>query len=92
MAGVIAHSREIVSSANARVLVTLMSVLLSVTAANKDNASDYNVSPLWTTTAVTAITALKAVSSDHQLRREAYRRSWKALDFSGCARSGLHAM
>lgn len=59
MAGVIAHSRAIVSSANARVLVTLMSVLLSVTAVNKDITSDYNVSPLQTTTAVTAITALK---------------------------------
>lgn len=46
MAGVIAHSRAIVSSANARVLVTLMSVLLSVTAVNKDNSSDYNFSPL----------------------------------------------
>lgn len=83
MAGVIAHSRAIVRSANARVLVTFISVLLSVTAVNKDNTSDDNVSPLQTTTAVTAITALKAVSSDHQLRREAYRSSWKALDFSG---------
>jgi hypothetical protein len=46
MAGVIAHSMEIVSSANARALVTLMSVLLSVTAAYKDNASDYNPSPV----------------------------------------------
>jgi hypothetical protein len=46
MAGVIAHTRAIVSSANARVLVTLMSVLLSVTAMNKDITSDYNLSPL----------------------------------------------
>ena len=35
MAGVIAHSRAIVSSANARVRVTLMSVLLSLTTMNK---------------------------------------------------------
>jgi hypothetical protein len=34
MAGVIAHNKAIVSSANARVLVTLISVLLSLAAIN----------------------------------------------------------
>jgi hypothetical protein len=48
MAGVTAHNRATVSSANARVLVTLMSVMLRVTAANKDITSDYtlNINPL----------------------------------------------
>ena len=40
MAGVTAHSRAIASSANARVLVTLMSVLLSQTGMNKDITSN----------------------------------------------------
>jgi hypothetical protein len=35
MAGVIAQSRAIVSNANARILVTLISVLLSLTAINR---------------------------------------------------------
>ena len=35
MAGVIAHSRAIVSSANARVLIILMIVLLPLTATNE---------------------------------------------------------
>jgi hypothetical protein len=59
MAGVIAHSRAIVSSANARVLVILMIVLLPLTARNKDTTSNYDVSPPLTTTAVTVITALR---------------------------------
>ena len=67
MAGVIAHSRAIVRSANARALVTLMSVLLS-TAVNKDITCDYDVKPRWRATAVTAITALKTVSGNHQLQ------------------------
>ena len=40
MAGVIAHSRAIVSSANARVLVTLISVLLSLTTINNGQTSN----------------------------------------------------
>jgi len=91
IAGVIAQSRAIVSSANARILVTLISVLLSPTAVNKDITSDYDVSPSWTTTAVTAITALKAISGNHQLCHETYRSFWKTLDSSGCAPSGFHA-
>jgi hypothetical protein len=60
MAGVTAHNRAIVSSANARVLVTLMSVLLSLTTINKDIASTYDGSLPLTATAVTVITALKS--------------------------------
>ena len=37
MAGVIAHNKAIVSSANARVLVTLMIVLLSLTTTDYDS-------------------------------------------------------
>jgi hypothetical protein len=59
-AGVTAHNRAIVNSANARILVTLMSVLLPLTTRNKENTSDYNVSPPLTTTAVTVITGPKA--------------------------------
>jgi hypothetical protein len=43
MAGVIAHSRAIVSSANGRVRVTLMSVLLSLTPMNKVLTSNDDV-------------------------------------------------
>ena len=56
MAGVIAQSRAIVSSANARVLVTLMSVLLSLTTINNGQPANYDDSPSWATTAVTPIT------------------------------------
>jgi hypothetical protein len=59
MAGVMAHSRAIVSSANARILVILMSVLLPLTRRNKDITASYDVSPPLTMTAVTAITTLK---------------------------------
>ena len=65
MAGVIAHSRAIVSSANARVLVTFMIVLLPLTTRNNDTTSNYNLSSPLTMAAVTEITALKAVSSNH---------------------------
>jgi len=41
MAGVIAQSRAIVSSAKARILVTLMSVLLSLTRTNKEITANY---------------------------------------------------
>jgi hypothetical protein len=44
MAGVIAHNKAIVSSANARVLVTLMSVTLSLTTINKDISSAHDAS------------------------------------------------
>jgi hypothetical protein len=37
MAGVIAHNKAIVSSANARIVVILISVLLPLTTRNKDN-------------------------------------------------------
>jgi hypothetical protein len=59
MAGVIAHNKAIVSSANARILVTLISVLLFLTTTNKLLTSSDHVSPPLTTTAVTVITALK---------------------------------
>ena len=68
MAGVTAHSRAIVSSANARILVILMSVLLPPTTRNKDNTSSYDVSPPLTTTAVTVITALKLKEAITSLR------------------------
>jgi len=58
-AGVTAHRRAIVSSANARILVILISVLLSLTTRNKDSTSNYDVNPPLTTTAVTVITAVK---------------------------------
>jgi len=58
-AGVTAHRRAIVSSANARILVILISVLLPLTTRNKDNTSNYNVNPPLTTTAVMVITVLK---------------------------------
>ena len=54
-----AHRRAIVSSANARILVILISVLLPLTTRNKDNTSNYNVNPPLTTTAVMVITVLK---------------------------------
>jgi hypothetical protein len=66
MAGVIAHSRAIVSNANARILVTFISVLLSLTAINRFFNSNHDVSPPWTTIAVTAITALRAAGSRQQ--------------------------
>jgi hypothetical protein len=59
MAGVIAHNKAIVSSANARILVTLISVLLFLTTTNELLTSSHDVSPPLTTTAVTVITALK---------------------------------
>jgi len=45
MAGVIAHNKAIVSSANARVLVNLISVLLSLTPMNKVLTSHSDNSP-----------------------------------------------
>ena len=59
IAGVIAHNRAIVSSANPRVLVIFMIVLLPLTTRNKDTASHYNLSSLLTMAAVTVITALQ---------------------------------
>jgi hypothetical protein len=59
MAGVIAHNKAIVSSANARILVILISVLLPLTTRNKDNTSNFDANPPLTTTAVTVITALE---------------------------------
>jgi len=44
MAGVIAQSRAIVSSANARVLVTPIIVLLSLTTIDQGSTSNDNVS------------------------------------------------
>jgi hypothetical protein len=61
MAGVIAQSRAIVSSAKTRILVTLISVLLFLTTTNELLTSSYHVSPPLTTTAVTVIRALRAV-------------------------------
>ena len=66
MAGVTAHSRAIVSSANARVLVTLISVLRFLTTMNKFLLPTDDVSPPWTTTAVTAITAPKTLTGNHR--------------------------
>ena len=54
MAGVTAHSSAIANSANARILVTLMSVLASQTTMNKHITSN-------SATAVTVITPLKAI-------------------------------
>src|SRR5690242_9010874 len=65
MAGVIAHSRAIVSSANARVLVILMSVLLSLTTINNGQPANCDDSPSWATTAVTLITHHADVSLAH---------------------------
>jgi hypothetical protein len=58
MAGVIAHSRAIVSSAKARILVTLISVLLILTAMDEFSLQ-MNVRSTLATTAVTGITALR---------------------------------
>src|SRR5437660_10295967 len=58
-AGVTAHRRAIVSSANARILVILISVPLPLTTGNKDRTSNYDGIPPMTTAAVTVITALK---------------------------------
>jgi hypothetical protein len=58
MAGVIAHSRAIVSSAKARILVTLISVLLFLTAMDEFSLQTNNVRSTLATTAVTGITAL----------------------------------
>lgn len=59
IAGVIAHSRAIVSSANPRVLVIFMIVLLPLTTRNNDTPSNYNLSSPLTMAAVTVITALR---------------------------------
>jgi len=59
IAGVIAHSRAIVSSANPRVLVIFMIVHIPLTTRNNDTSSNYNVSWPLTMTAVTVITALR---------------------------------
>ena len=64
MAGVIAHSRAIVNSANARTLVTLISVLRFLISMNVLTIKN-NASPTWMATAVTAITVLKPVVGDH---------------------------
>lgn len=63
MAGVIAHNRAIDSSANARVLVTFMIVLLPLTARNNDTTSNYNLNSRLTTAAVTVITGLKLAAT-----------------------------
>jgi hypothetical protein len=57
MAGVIAHNKAIVSSANARILVTFIRVLLSLTTADKAVTANHDHSPPETTSAVTQITA-----------------------------------
>ena len=62
MAGVIAHSRAIVSSAKARPLVIFMIVLLQLTTRSNHTTSNYNLSSPSTTTAVIMITARKAES------------------------------
>jgi len=59
IAGVIAHSMAIVSSANPRVLVIFMIVLLPLTTRNNDTPSNYNLSSPLTMAAVTVITALR---------------------------------
>ena len=64
MAGVIAHNKAIVSSANARVLVTLISVLRFLAAMNKFSLQKNDVSLTRTTTAVTGITASKLSFKD----------------------------
>ena len=64
IAGVIAHKRAIVSSAKARVLVTLISVLRFLTSMNKASLQRNDVSPTQTTTAVTGITASKLSFKD----------------------------
>jgi hypothetical protein len=58
IAGVIAHSRAIDSSAKARILVTLISVLLFLTAMDEFSLQTNNVRSNLATTAVTGITAL----------------------------------
>jgi hypothetical protein len=45
MAGVIAHNQAIVSSANARILVTFISVLLWLTTADKVLTANHDASP-----------------------------------------------
>src|SRR5712692_5414080 len=64
MAGVIAHNKAIVSSANARVLVTLISVLRFLATMNKFSLQKNDVSLTRTTTAVTGITASKLSFKD----------------------------
>jgi hypothetical protein len=59
IAGVIAQSRAIVSSAKARVRVTIIRVLLSLTTMNEVLTFNEYAIPPWTTSAVTAITQLK---------------------------------
>ena len=59
IAGVIAHSKAIVSSANARVLVIFMIVLLPLTTRNNGYYSNYNLSSPLTMADVTVITGLR---------------------------------
>ena len=61
MAGVMAHNEAIVSSANARVLVSFISVLRFPTAKDEFSLQTKNVRSTWTTTAVTGITTLQRV-------------------------------
>ena len=65
MAGVIAHKKAIVSSANARALVTLISVLRFLAAMNKFSLQKTDVSLTRTTTAVTTITPPNFLSFIH---------------------------
>jgi len=58
MAGVIAQSRAIVRSTNARVLVNLISVLPSLTTTSRVLTAKGDVIQRKTTTAVTVITVL----------------------------------
>jgi len=64
MAGVMAHKKAIVSSANARVLVTFISVLRFLTAMDRFSLQTNNVRSTLATTAVTGITALRDVTCD----------------------------
>ena len=59
MAGVTAHNSAIVSSANARVRVIFMIVLLPLTTRSNDTSSSYDHSSTLTMAAVTVITALR---------------------------------
>ena len=78
MAGVIAHSKAIISSANARILVTFMIVLLPLTTRNNDTPSSDNLSSTLTMSAVTVITALRrcrqlsTLSHDYGIRAAIY--------------------
>jgi len=57
MAGVMAHNKAIVSSANARILVTLISVLRLLTVMDEFSLRTNNLRLTFATTAVTGITA-----------------------------------